>query len=245
MSRSLAEKVAIVTGAGRGRGEAIARALAEAGARVVVNDLNPDRAERVAAAIVAAGGTARAIDADVANKFRCVKLVEQTRDAWDRLDILVNNAHVAPTAPLLKIDEWDWNRCIEVNLKGTFLMSQLCGRVMAQENEGRGAAIVNVVSAAGVVVPLENRAAFCATQAGVVGFARECARAYAAHGIRVNTVVVALPQDGSAAGGEYGERGGRWQLRPPLAGRPLTGAVLEFCVPGVEATGRVVMVPAP
>ncbi|MDX1665133.1 MAG: SDR family NAD(P)-dependent oxidoreductase [Candidatus Promineifilaceae bacterium] len=237
MNRPLSEKVAIVTGAGRGRGEAVARALAQAGARVVVNDLNPDRAERVAAAISAGGGTALAVDADVSNKFHCVKLVERSRDAWDRIDILVNNAHVAPTAPLLKMDEWDWNRCLEVNLKGVFLMSQLCGRVMAQENRERGAAIVNVVSAAGVVAPLENRAAFCATQAGVIGFARECARAYMPHGIRVNTVVVALPE--GEAGGEPDTE---WAPHPPLARQDLPAAVLDFCLPHATATGRVVMV---
>jgi NAD(P)-dependent dehydrogenase (short-subunit alcohol dehydrogenase family) len=185
----LDNKVAIVTGAGQGLGEAIARRLASAGARVAVNDLNPDRAERVAREIVQAGGQAIAVVADISNKFKCVHLVETTRAEWGQLDILVNNAGVEPVSSILKMDEWDWDRCIDVNLKGTFLMTQLCGRVMAEENGERGGAIVNISSIAGVEIPLFHRSAYCASKAGMVGFARECAREFAQYGIRVNTVV--------------------------------------------------------
>jgi NAD(P)-dependent dehydrogenase (short-subunit alcohol dehydrogenase family) len=189
MELQLTDRVAIVTGAGRGVGEAIARTLATAGARIAVNDINPDRAERVAAAIRAEGGQAVGIAADVANKFQCVHLVETTRDQWNRLDILVNNASIRPSATILKQDEWEWNRCLEVNLKGTFFMSQLCGRVMAEENKEQSGVIVNVASTAGVEAPLPGAAAYCASQAGIVGFARECAREFAGYGIRVNTIL--------------------------------------------------------
>lgn len=181
------DRVAIVTGGGQGIGRAIAHTLAGAGARVAVNDLNPDRAERVAQQIREAGGKAIGIPADVSNKFQCVKLVEGTRAEWGQLDILVNNAHVEPVAPILKLDEWDWQRCLDVNLKGTFFMSQLVGRVLSES--GRTGVIANVASVAGPEIPLPGRAAFCASQAGIVGFARECAREYAAYGIRVNTVL--------------------------------------------------------
>jgi len=188
-----------VTGAGNGLGATIAHTLGAAGARVAVNDINPDRAERVARVIRDAGGAAIDVQADVSNKFQCVKLVEAARAEWGRLDVLVNNAYVAPAASILKIDEWDWNRCLEVNLKGAFFMSQLCGRVMAEENEERGGAIVNVASVAGVDMPLAERAAYCASQAGVVGFARECAREYAHYGIRVNSVLTDRAVDFAAA----------------------------------------------
>lgn len=189
MEIRLNDKVAIVTGAGQGLGEFIAKALAAAGARVAVNDLNPDRAYRVAMEIGTAGGQAIAVAADVANKFQCVHLIETTRAEWGQLDILVNNAGIEPVSSILKMDEWDWDRCIDVNLKGTFFMSQLVGRVMAEENQGRGGAIVNISSIAGVETPLMHRAAYCASKAGMVGFARECAREFAEYGIRVNTVV--------------------------------------------------------
>lgn len=179
--------VAIVTGAGRGVGAAIARALADAGARVTVNDINPDRAEGVAQAIAQSGGEALAVQADVANKFQCVKLVEAARAQWGQLDVLVNAAHVSPRATVLRMDEWDWNRCMEVNVKGVFFMSQLCGRVM--DDSRRGGVIVNVIAQAGVQTPLDERAAFCASQAAVMGFARECAREYAAYSVRVHTLM--------------------------------------------------------
>jgi len=163
--------------------------LAEAGARVAVNDLNPDRAERTADAIRRAGYQAAGISADISNKFQCVHLIETTRREWGRLDILVNNAAVKPSSTILKMDEWAWQRCLDVNLKGTFFMSQLVGRVMADENQDRGGVIVNIASTAGFEIPLPGAAAYAASKAGVIGFTRECAREFAAYGICVSTVL--------------------------------------------------------
>ncbi|MFN2182093.1 MAG: SDR family NAD(P)-dependent oxidoreductase, partial [Candidatus Promineifilaceae bacterium] len=118
MNRTLENKVAIVTGAGGEIGSIIARILAGAGARVIVNDINPDRAERIAVQIREEGYEALAITADIANRFQCVNLIESTREQWGRIDILVNNAQVRPRAPILKMDEWAWQRCLDVNLKG-------------------------------------------------------------------------------------------------------------------------------
>lgn len=244
MNHPLDEKVAIVTGAGQGIGRAIAHTLAAAGARVAVNDINPDRAERVAAEIRDAGGTAEGIAADVANKFQCVHLIETTRQAWQRLDILVNNAAVAPRSSLLKTDEWEWQRVMDVNLKGTFFMSQLCGRVMADENKERGGVIVNIAATAGVAIPLAGRAAYCASKAGVVGFARECAREYAAYGIRVNTVLPDLIETPTAASETAAETG---QHEIPLGrlgqAQEVANVVLFLCTDASSyMTGSIVTV---
>lgn len=192
---SLAGWVAIVTGAGQGIGASVARLLAEAGASVAINDINPDRAERTAAAIRHAGGQAVAIAADISNKFQCSHLVDSTRREWGRLDILVNNAAIKPGSSILKTDEFEWQRVMDVNLKGTFFMSQLVGRVMADENQERGGVIINVASKAGVEMPLANHAAYAASKAGVVGFTRECAREFAGYGIRVHVVVPDEPAE--------------------------------------------------
>ena len=181
----LSNRVALVTGAGRGIGRAIALALAEAGARVCVNDINPDAARATANAIQAGGGRAFDYTADVSSKLQVGPMIEAIRDRWDRLDILVNNAGVEPKASVLTLDEWDWDRTLNVNLKGTFLCTQLAGRVMRDQG---GGVIVNIASIAGHKSPLPNASAYCASKAGVVGFTRECAREFAAYNIRVNAV---------------------------------------------------------
>lgn len=191
MKQQLSGKVAIVTGAGKGNGEAIAKQLGSAGVNIAVNDINPDRAERVATDIRWRGGAAIAISADISNKFQCVHLVESARAEWGRLDILVNHAHVQPTATVLKMDEWDWDRCLSVNLKGVFFMSQLCGRVMSDENRERGGVIINITSRPEPMAHPTYQAALHASRAGVVAFARECAREFAQYGIRVHYVLAA------------------------------------------------------
>ncbi len=189
-NKKLTNKVAIITGAGQGIGAAIAMQLAANGVRVVVNDLNPDRAERVAATIREQGGEAVGIAADVSNKFQCVHLIESARDEFGQLDILVNNTAVSRPSPILKLDEWDWNRCLEVNLKGTFFMSQLVGRVMQDENGARGGTIINIASTAGYTEALPNGAAYAASKAGMIGFTRSCALEFAEFGVAVFALVL-------------------------------------------------------
>ncbi len=198
MRSLLQERVAIVTGAGGETGSAIALTLAKAGARVVVNDINPDRAERTAAAIRRNGQEALAITADVANRFQCVHLIESTRETWGRIDILINNAAVRPIAPILTMDEWAWQRCFDVNLKGAFFMSQLVGRVMVDENKERGGTIITIGAALSDEVLGSGLAAYRASKAGLDAFARECAREYGQYGVRV----VALQPAADQLGGE-------------------------------------------
>ena len=180
------KKVALVTGAGRGIGRVIALVLGRAGVRVVVNDINPDTADRTAAEIRDAGGESMSYVADVANKHAVQAMINEAIERWGRLDILINNAGVEPTASVLKMDFWDWERTLAVNLTGTFLCSQSAGRVMQQQG---GGVIVNISSIGGPAIPLRDRSAYCASKAGQVGFTKECAREFAAYGIRVNAVL--------------------------------------------------------
>ena len=178
----LAGRAAVVTGAGRGCGEAVARALAAAGVRLCASDLNPDRAERVAREIVVGGGEAFAWQADVSNKFQVAALIEAARDRFGRLDIFIQHAHVTPRVSALTMDEWEWRRTLEVNLTGSFFCAQLAGRVMADEG---GGVIVQLVRP----VPVDGpAAAYAATRAGMLALAEMLAVEWGGQGVCVAAV---------------------------------------------------------
>ncbi len=191
-------KVAIVTGAGHGAGKAIAMALSAAGARVAVNDINPDRAYRVAAELRESGGTAIGIMADVSNRFQCVHLIETTRGEWGRIDILINCAAIQPSASFLKMDEWELMRVLDVNVKGPFFMSQLVGRVMADRYRADGAR-GRIVLLAAAEPERAGLAAYAATQAALPALARACAREYAPLGIDVHLLTASGEPEQTAA----------------------------------------------
>ena len=192
-------KVAIVTGAGHGAGRAIAEALAGGGARVAVNDINPDRAYRAAAELREAGGSAIGVMADVANRFQCVHLIESTRNEWGRIDILVNCAAIAPVAPVLKMDEWELMRVLDVNLKGAFFMSQLTGRVMADIHRVHADYRGHIITLAAPEPDVSGYAAYAATQAALPAFVRACAREFAPLGIDAHLLDVAGSPEEAAA----------------------------------------------
>lgn len=179
------DKVVLVTGAGRGIGRAIAITFAQAGACVAVNDINPESCAKTADEISASGGQAMACQADVANKLAVQSMLIDIEDRWGRVDILINNAGVEPHQPIVQLDEWDWNRTIDVNLKGAFLCSQSVGRMMQKQG---GGVIVNIASIAGRAAGLRDRSAYVASKTGLIGFTKECAREFAAYNIRVNAV---------------------------------------------------------
>jgi 3-oxoacyl-[acyl-carrier protein] reductase len=179
------DQVVLITGAGRGIGKAIALAFAQAGARVAVNDINPDSCVKTADEITASGGQAVACHADVANKLAVQAMLIDLEDRWGRVDILINNAGVEPHKPIAQLDEWDWNRTIDVNLKGAFICSQSVGRMMQKQG---GGVIVNIASIAGRAAGLRDRSAYVASKTGLIGFTKECAREFAAYNIRVNAV---------------------------------------------------------
>jgi 3-oxoacyl-[acyl-carrier protein] reductase len=181
----LSGKTAIVTGSGAGIGAAIAQALAACGAQVVVNDLNPDRADTITAQIQSGGGQATAVQGDVGNRFQAAALIETARDVYGTVDIWVNAAGIFKPEPLTRIDEWDWRRQIEVNLTGTFFGSQLIGRVMADEG---GGIIVNLASA---WTTLPEGAGYIASKAGIAALTQQAAREFAPYSVRVNAVAPA------------------------------------------------------
>lgn len=178
----LKDKVALVTGAGRGIGKAIAQGFSDSGAIVAVNDIDT-RSSALTVGIL--HGEARAYTADVADSAAVNAMVERVVSDFGRLDILVNNAGVEPRASILEMSDEDWQSAINVNLSAAFYTSRAAGRVMKAAGEG---VIVNIASIAGHNIPIALRSGYVASKAGLVGFTRECAREFAAYGIRVNAV---------------------------------------------------------
>lgn len=178
-----AGRTAIVTGAGSGIGEATALAFAREGARVVVADRALERAQRVADAVVAAGGEARAAGCDVTVSAQADAVVEMALAWCGRLDVLVNNAGLGHSGSVLATDEAAWDRVMDVNAKGTFLMSRAALPALRAQ---RGV-IVNTASVAGVR-GLPDRAVYCASKFAVVGLTRAMALDHVKDGVRVNCV---------------------------------------------------------
>jgi 3-oxoacyl-[acyl-carrier protein] reductase len=207
----LTGQTALVTGAGADTGRAIALALARAGANLVVNDINPDRAERMMQEIISLGGRAFGWQADVTNRFQAGSLIEAARDHFGRIHILVNAAGGVKLGPMPTLDEWDWRRLIDVNLTGAFFCSQLVGRVMADEG---GGVIVNLASTAGHPAPLETGAAYVASKSGLIGLTKQTAREFAPLGIRVNAVCPGNILDDTPRG-EAPPRNAQGRFAPP------------------------------
>jgi 3-oxoacyl-[acyl-carrier protein] reductase len=181
---TLKDQAAIVTGAGRGIGKAIALRLAREGAGVGIIDIDGDTAKSTSDEVQALGQSSQWIVSDVSSPAEIGKAIDGLFEKFGRLDILVNNAGVEKRAPFLDITPEDWRRQIDVNLAGTFYCSQAAARHMAKRNYGR---IVNISSVAGLIGPIDL-AAYGAAKAGVVGLTRAAALDLADFGITVNAV---------------------------------------------------------
>ena len=167
---TMAGKVVLVTGAGKGAGRAISRAFAAKGANLAINDLTPINLDETEASIRQAGGRVKAYIVDVTKKMPIQGLVKSVLDDWGRIDILVNCAQVEPRANLLDMDDWDWQRTLDVNLTGVFLLMQSVGRVMQIQGGGR------MLMVAPIGEFEANQGAFATSKAGLAELTRQAAK---------------------------------------------------------------------
>jgi len=181
---SLQGKVAIVTGAAQGIGRAIAEALAQAGADIVVADLDPTRSKDTVAAVEQLGRKALNVKVNVADAADTKAMVDQVLKEWGRTDILVNNAGITRDGLLLRMKEEDWNLVLQVNLNGTFNCIKSVLLPMTKQRYGR---IVNIASIVGVMGNV-GQANYAASKAAVIGLTKTVAREYASRSVTVNAV---------------------------------------------------------
>jgi glucose 1-dehydrogenase len=193
MERSLRGQKALVTGASSGIGEGIARALAAAGAAVVVNYVtNPDAAARVVDAIKADGGEAHAIRADVAREAEVEAMFGEMLRAWGRIDILVSNAGLQRDAALVDMTVEQWNTVLGVNLTGTFLCTRAAARAMIRQGVVPGvsaaAGKILCISSVHEMIPWAGHANYAASKGGMKLFMQTVAQELAPYRIRVNAI---------------------------------------------------------
>ena len=178
-------KVALVTGASRGIGRAIALRLAHEGAAVAINYAgNAKAAEEVKSLIEAAGGKAMIIQANVADAAAVEEMIQQVTETFGTIDILVNNAGITKDGLLMRMKEEDWDAVVNTNLKGIFHCTKAVTKLMMKKRAGR---IVNMASVVGLIGNA-GQANYAAAKAGVIGFSKSVARELASRGITVNMV---------------------------------------------------------
>jgi 3-oxoacyl-[acyl-carrier protein] reductase len=183
---TLAGRVALVTGAGRGIGKAIALAFARERSHVVINDIRPrEELEKVAREISASGVQSLAIQADVSQSEQVRDMIGQVEKKFQRLDILVNNAGIIRRGTIESITEEDWDQVIRVNLKGTFNCSRAAVDIMKRERSGK---IVNVSSIAGKMGDITSAPGYGPSKAAIDALTKTLARQLAQYGINVNAV---------------------------------------------------------
>jgi 3-oxoacyl-[acyl-carrier protein] reductase len=189
-------RVAIVTGGSRGIGAAIAALLAEDGAAVVVSGRDSDRLERTATELEAQGRAVLSVVADAAKREDADKLVEAARARFGRVDILVNNAGITRDGLLVRMKDEDWDRVMEVNLRGAFLMTRAVTKAMVRQKSG--GRVINIASTAGAMGNA-GQANYSAAKAGLIGLTKAAARELAHWSILVNAVAPGLIETDMAA----------------------------------------------
>ncbi len=218
---SLKDKVAMVTGAGQGLGRQFALALSDAGAAVVVAELNTETGPKVAEEIKATGAKAIAAPTNVVEPASVQAAVDETLKTFGGIDILVNNAGISIRGDAENMPRQDWLKVIDVNLTGVFNCCQAAGRVMLNQSRG---SIINIASMSGSIVNVpQHQANYNASKAAVIQLTKSLAVEWAKRGVRVNSIspgyMCTAMLQGQLADPNYG---GVWLERTPLgrAGRP-------------------------
>jgi 3-oxoacyl-[acyl-carrier protein] reductase len=218
----LSGKVALVTGGSRGIGRAIALALATQGASVAVNYAsNASAADEVVQRIASCGGKAVAVQGDVAQGDDAKRLVDETIAAFGALHILVNNAGLTQDELLLRMSEQQWDRVLDVDLRGAFLCTKAALRPMIRQRWGR---IINIASVAGLVGNA-GQANYAAAKAGLIGFTKSVAKEVASRNVTANAIAPGLVQTEMTTGLTEGQQQavlmmvplGRWATPEEIA----------------------------
>jgi 3-oxoacyl-[acyl-carrier protein] reductase len=187
-SAPLSGRVAVITGGSRGIGLAVARALVQDGASVVVSGRDAARLESAAAELEALGGAALALPSDASRREDADALIDAARERFGRIDVLVNNAGITRDQLLVRMKDDDWDRVMETNLRGVFLLTRAATKAMMRQRSGR---IINIASTAGVMGNA-GQVNYSAAKAGVIGMTKAAARELAHWNILVNCVAPGL-----------------------------------------------------
>ena len=219
-------KVAIITGAAKGMGKAHALKLANAGAKVVVSDILKEECQLVADEIIKNRGEAIAVKCDISQKTDVDNLIKETLNKFKKVDILVNNAGIFPFQPFLEMQEKDFMKVINVNLKGYFLCSQAVAKEMAKQKSG---SIVNISSIASIK-GFAGLSHYCASKGGIMAMTKALALELAPMGIRINDIDPGAIETPGATGGQDKKGDDKLVATVPLKrwGRPeeVSNAVL-------------------
>ena len=182
--KQLENQIAVITGAGRGIGRAIALKFAVEGADIVAVDLKTDFVQETVEEVRKLGRKAWAVAANVSEAASVEAAVEQILKEAGRVDILVNNAGITKDGLLMRMSEADWDAVLDINLKGTFLFTKAFSRPLLKQKSGR---IVNIASVIGLIGNA-GQCNYAASKAGVIGLTKSCAREFASRGITVNAI---------------------------------------------------------